>query len=482
MNEINGNNVVEMKQKSRTTNEELKSINDWTSQTYTDSGRVKTTILTAILAEHIRNNSHYKFVRNNATSGVFIYWYSGGCYKLTSENELKGYIKSLISLEFQKTKDINEVFNLLITDLKFIPYDRLNSNENIINFENGLLYIDTMELKEHTPDVMTTTQIPCNWNVNATPVEGQHFDKFMDHLTSGNNEVKSLLMQFIGVCVSNIKGYRLKKALFMVGAGDVGKSQLKELTHRLLGIDNVSGIDLETLESRFGTATIFNKRLIGSSDMSYTTVKELKSFKKATGGDMLHAEFKGMNSFEFIYNGLVWFCSNQLPKFGGDRGDWVYNRVMVCECNNPVEKKDKYLQDKMFKEREYIIQLVIKELKNVIANDYEFIVPGTMIEATEKYKINNDSFLFFLEECTKERPNNKITDSCDRKRVYDVYKAWCADNNNGYNESNKNVKDKLHSMGLDEIKIVNGNRYYSKFTLSLETKKEYQGVYGMDRV
>ena len=40
------------------------------------------------------------------------------------------------------------------------------------------------------------------------------------------------------------------------------------------------------------TGAIFGTRLAGSSDMSYVTVSELKTFKKITGGDSLFAELK----------------------------------------------------------------------------------------------------------------------------------------------------------------------------------------------
>ena len=50
--------------------------------------------------------------------------------------------------------------------------------------------------------------------------------------------------------------------------------------------------------------------------MSFLSVDELKTFKKMTGGDSLFAEFKGQQAFEFIFNGLLWFCMNRLPKFG----------------------------------------------------------------------------------------------------------------------------------------------------------------------
>ena len=59
--------------------------------------------------------------------------------------------------------------------------------------------------------------------------------------------------------------------------------------------------------------------------MSFSSVDELKTFKKMTGGDSLFAEFKGQQAFEFTFNGLLWFCMNRLPKFGGDDGKWVEN-------------------------------------------------------------------------------------------------------------------------------------------------------------
>ena len=52
-----------------------------------------------------------------------------------------------------------------------------------------------------------------------TPV----FDSYMDTITNGDEMVKQLLMEFIGVCISNVKGWRMKKALFLVGQGDTGK-------------------------------------------------------------------------------------------------------------------------------------------------------------------------------------------------------------------------------------------------------------------
>ena len=136
----------------------------------------------------------------------------------------------------------------------------------------------------------------------------------MHTLTNGDAAIRQLLLEFMGACISNVKGWRMKKALFLVGEGDTGKSQLKSLVERLLGTGNYIGIDLTEIEARFGTGALYGTRLAGSSDMSFLTVAELKTFKKITGGDSLFAEFKGQQGFEFTYGGLLWFCMNRLPK------------------------------------------------------------------------------------------------------------------------------------------------------------------------
>ena len=59
---------------------------------------------------------------------------------------------------------------------------------------------------------------------------------------------------------------------------------------RLLGRGNFIGIDLKEIESRFGTGAVYGTRLAGSSDMSFLSVDEPKTFKKMTGGDSLFAE------------------------------------------------------------------------------------------------------------------------------------------------------------------------------------------------
>lgn len=442
-----------------------------------------------LLAKWTREQLHYILVRDNGRQALLIYVYEDGYYRLYAPDMLKGVMKSYIvgyDEELVSMGKVAEAYNQVITDLNYVSQDDLNANEDLINFQNGLLRIteSNATLVPHSPDILSTVQIPCSWvgRETATPV----FDRYMHTLTNGDKAIEQLLLEFIGVCISNIKGWRMKKALFLVGDGDTGKSQLKSLVERLLGKGNFIGIDLREIESRFGTGAIYNTRLAGSSDMSFLAVVEMKIFKKTIGGDSLFAEFKGQQAFEFTYNGLLWFCMNRLPKFGGDDGKWVYDRIMVVRCPNviPKDKQDKKLLDKMYAERDGIVFKAVKALQTVIANGCRFSEPDSVSLAREKYMAENNTVISFFEECMCGWPDGKINKHCTTGRIFKVYQGWCRENNNGFAKTAKEFRETLAAhLGADFAAITtrqNGNTYYKDYSLTSESKEQFSREYGYD--
>ena len=444
-------------------------------------------VVPPLLAKHIRNNLHYFFVKDDAISDIQRYVYKNGCYRRVTDDEFKGYIKKCITdynEKLLKMKDINEVFQNLITDIVFIKSDLIDADENIINFTNGILKLDTMTLEPHSPDIKSTIQLPCEWSFEdiETPV----YDSFITTLTDGDKKVQHFLEQYAGVALSNVYGYRMKKALIMVGAGDCGKSQYKQLLEQILGTENYCSIDLEGLERRFGTANLYRKRLAGSSDMGFMKINELKIFKQATGGDSLFGELKGRDGFSFKYKGILWFCANQKPHFGGDKGDWVYNRMVFIDCKNviPKEKQDKRLLEKMYAERKGIIRKCVLALKTVIDAGYDYEVPESAEQSLYEFKKENDSVLMFIDECVVKRPIEGFVDNCTTKVMYDVYKEWCKENRL-FAEGKYTFRNTfITHFGYDNSKkaIYRGAKhtYFKDYTLSMDTKLEYGYIYGSD--
>ena len=435
-----------------------------------------------LLAKYAQENLDYLLVRDNGTQAVMKYVYANGVYTLFDTAMLQGIIKGLIAEydeELVKMNTIKEVVNLLLSDLEYTSQECLNQDENIINFQNGLLKIggDQIELIPHTPEVLSTIQIPCCWREETIPTPV--FDQYMSTLTNGDKEVEQLLLEYMGACISNVQGWRMKKTLFLVGSGNTGKSQLKSLTERLLGKTNFAGIDLSEIEARFGTSTIYGKRLVGSSDMSFMNIREIKSLKRITGGDSIHAEFKGQPSFAYTFQGLTWFCMNKLPRFSGDTGQWVYDRIMVVECQNviPPDKQDKQLLDKMYAEREGIVQKAIHAFLRVIANGYRFSEPESVRIARNKYQAENSTVITFFEECMCPWPNGIVDiKGCTTGKIHDAYREWCKRNNNGHAKSGKEFRDELAAYlcttFADMSTRRNGNTFYRDYALSKEAQEE----------
>ena len=456
---------------------------------YKNGEMVGEKVISPLLAQHIRDNLHYFFVKDDALSDIQRYVYKNGCYRRVTDDEFKGYIKNYIvnyNPKLLKMKDIQEVFFNLSTDLVFMQSDLLDADENIINFTNGILELDTMTLKPHSPEIKSTIQLPCEWSFDdiETPV----YDSFIETLTDNDKTVQHFLEQFAGVAMSNVYGYRMKKALIMVGAGDCGKSQYKQLVEKIVGNQNYCSIDLEGLEKRFGTANLHRKRLAGSSDMGFMKINELKIFKQATGGDALFGEHKGRNGFSFKYKGVLWFCANQKPHFGGDKGDHVYNRMVFIDCKNviPLEKQDKKLLEKLYTERIGIIRKCVLALKTVIDAGYEYAVPESAKESLNVFKKENDSVLMFIDECVVKRPIDGFVDNCTTKIMYEVYKEWCKDNRlfaeGKYTFREVFITHFGYENSQDAIYKTNKYRYFKDYTLSLEVKDEYRTIYGYDSI
>ncbi len=445
-------------------------------------GNGKAKINPSILAEYAREHINYILVRDSGRQCTMKYVYENGYYRFYDDSMMMGLIKQFVvdyDIGLLKMSDISNAVQDINTDLNYISRTELNTDENIINFQNGLLHVSAngISLQPHSPEIYSTVQLPCAWKNEAIPTPV--FDKYLEKLTNGDEEIKQLLLEWIGVCLSNVKGWRMKKSLFLVGAGDTGKSQLKSLVERILGSENFIGIDLKEIEARFGTSTLYEKRLAGSSDMSYLSIEELKTFKKLTGGDSVFAEFKGQQGFEFTYSGLLWFCMNKLPKFGGDNGKWVFERIMVVDCPNVIPKaeQDKQLLDKMYAERQGIIYKAIQALQRVFTNEFRFTETESMLKRREAYHDEVNTVVSFFDECMCEVKNGTVDKECKLSVLYEAYEIWCKQNNNGCANAKRDFKKELAEhleVKANELTTKRNGCYYLKgYTINTDTKDLY---------
>lgn len=238
--------------------------------------------------------------------------------------------------------------------------------------------------------------------------------------------------------------------LILKGKGDTGKSQLKRLAEYLVGDEYVNTADLVFLSTnRFAVANLYGKRLAGCNDMSTENIKGLDILKKLTGGDKIFADVKNGIGFDFVFNGFLWFNTNAFPSFGGDKGKWVYERIIPIECNNVIskDKQDPNLFKKLVAEKNGIINKALNALDELIENNFKFDINEKILKTRKQYQEDNSSVLQFISEVC--RPLIKGSRERTKKAAfYEYYKQWCV-LNNYHPKSKVNVKQELEAA-LDE--------------------------------
>ena len=447
----------------------------------------KTVVNPMILSNWLKNGVYngkkifnYMIAKSSDGSNKYkIFIYNKGVYVEMSSDEFKAAIRIFIPQLLRNKKLVDEVYADMICNDMFVDESRINANEDIINFKDGIFNIRTKELLPHDPKYLTTIQIPTNYkDIEASDGVSEVFDGYINTLCNYDPETIEVLMQIMGLSISNVYGFRTKKSLFLVGKGDSGKSQIKKLVENFIGEKNVSTADLEDLNKQFGKSAMYGKRLVGCNDMSYQHVADMSIFKQATGGDYISIEFKFGGRINYLYKGFLWFNCNDLPSFGGDKGEWVYNRIIPIACVNriPPEKQDSTLFDKMLKEKNAIIKKTLDALYRLIDNNYKIERTPGMQATLEKYQEDNNTLLTFIKEyCIT---TDDVPSKTKRSSFMKCYDQYCKIYNRNQGKMGaKAIRDLLKEKYGEEFHKSNGIYYMTKLGLLPDTMKNEFGVF-----
>lgn len=402
---------------------------------------------------HLKENLKLKI-----TDKGNLFLYDDKIYKKLNVRDFKAMIKSYLPVEIRSETDWEAVWKEFCTDKADLKETDFDSDENIIGFENGVLELDSGEMKEYSEDMLLTRIVPCEYYPNKSLDESPVFKSYLETLCDNNEVEMDFLLEYIGGILSHVKGWRFKKMLELVGDGNTGKTQLRELVMNLLGREHSVSIDMRRINDKFGTVQLYRKRLAGSGDMSTVEIAEMNVIKNLTGGDDIFAEYKGKDGFSFRYDGFLWFNANKLPHFRGDRGQHVYERFAIVQCHNiiPREKRDPQLLDKMMAEKNVIASVAVDKFKKAIERGYKFSESSEMRNSIINYQVENNSLLAFMKDCCYFDFTCRGTKRSDFNKVY---KKWCIANRM-LPERDREIGKQLEEYYQITTKKVNGYFYY----------------------
>jgi putative DNA primase/helicase len=118
----------------------------------------------------------------------------------------------------------------------------------------------------------------------------------------------------------------------------------------------------------------------------------------------------------------------------------------------PKERRDPNLREKMAAERDGILTWALEGLKRLVANSYTFSETERTAAEIQRYKVDSNSALLFLEECCEVEDGAE----CVRETLFDKYKDYCS--KNGFKalsqtNFNKDVENSDHriSKAVDKL-------------------------------
>jgi putative DNA primase/helicase len=224
------------------------------------------------------------------------------------------------------------------------------------------------------------------------------FMKFLHAATGGDDDVKKLLQQFGGYCLSGLTKEQV--LLFIYGPGGNGKSVLQMAFKEILGDYAVTSA-METFaaskQQRHLTelAMLRGARLVGVSE----TEKEQKwaqaRINQLTGGDPITANYMRQDHFTFVPQFKLLIVGNHKPQIP-TVNDAARRRFIIVPFLYKPTKPDPQLMDKLRAEYPAVLRWMIDGCLDWQQNGLS--MPDVVKEATSEYFEEQDLVGRFIKE------------------------------------------------------------------------------------
>lgn len=371
------------------------------------------------------------------------YDYRNGVYAPLQLDEVRSVIINEMLKDgltnYRKVSAVNDKIACLKSlDGRTFYHEQENPNPNVVNLTNGLLDISTYELYPHTPEYLSTSQIPLAFEKGA---DASRWRQFLYEIMDGDQEQVRLLQQIAGYCLTTDTRYA--KAFILYGSGANGKSLFTRMISKIVGQQNVSSLNLSTINKQFGLTGMIGKKVNLIDEISGNYF-ESNVIKGLISGEKMSAEIKYRpEPLEFFPSTKLIFSVNELPKIN-DTTPGLYRRFMIVPFNKTfISNPDLTLEDKLTAELPGILNWAIEGLKSLRENG-RFVETAKNFEMMNIFKMDNSPLVEFLQSNYSPAPAGEEQKYAIRSfALYQEYRNYCMDN--GY--KHKSLANFSREMG-----------------------------------
>lgn len=249
-------------------------------------------------------------------------------------------------------RDRTEVINRISDSLDI---SEITKKENLAVLKNGIFDVEKHELLPFSPKYTFVTKTDAVWDENATeePTFGENGWTLSKALSTYFDGQRDEITAFFYACQNAILTNKPSKAFvyFYSKAGQTGKGTLTQLLINLVGKRNSGSANIETIESRFGLASVYDKALIYGNENDLPLSKNgSNNLKNLATGDGITVDRKGISAITVSPTPLVVQSMNTEPNFAIYNGGitsrariFVFEHSFVDEGDEDTLVKSEYI-------------------------------------------------------------------------------------------------------------------------------------------
>ncbi|MCX9085304.1 MAG: phage/plasmid primase, P4 family [Candidatus Methanoperedens sp.] len=340
--------------------------------------------------------------------------------------------------------------------------ERLNTLKDIketwVHTKNGIIDYLTGERIKASPEYFLKCPIPHKiGNSGEIPKIDKLFNDWL-------GDRKQILYEILAYCL--VDSYPIHRMFILFGSGRNGKSQFLELLTRFIGRENTTSTELEKIiDSRFECSKLYRKKAALIGETNFTAIKSSDRIKKITGHDMLTAEYKGKDPFDFQNTAKICIATNSVPETL-DKTEAFHSRCIIIEFKNRFDEGKPVIDLIPEYEYENLLYKCVKILPELIGGG-KFTNEGTIEEKAEKYERLSNPFPTF-------KNKELIEDGGAQTPIWtirDMYISFCA--KNGFRKiGDRDFTQLLHKEGYETKRAWYGKKNWNT-VFGLTTKEPY---------
>jgi P4 family phage/plasmid primase-like protien len=278
-------------------------------------------------ADAIANDIRSRLLFDETTQSFWKYCETGIWVQL-SDLALAAFVKPIMQKppNGYKAADVVSVRAIknVVECLKLNVFGSLTMPKGLLCFRNGVLNIATKEFLPHSADFHFTSQIDRDYNPKDDSFP--NLNKWFEWCSGGDNDLK--LSMFCAIRAVLLSRSDLQTIIHCVGSGRNGKGTYSRIVTDLIGTNNVYSTTVKRIaENRFDSANYVGKTLLICPDENPYS-GGIGTIKSISGGDIISAERKGKDAFQFTFGGVLMINANK-PVFSGENSTALRKRLMI---------------------------------------------------------------------------------------------------------------------------------------------------------